>query len=168
MQPARNPRQVRTGHRHASFRRIPRSSPLMNENGRPAPFFRNRPIPIRNQNKIIERISPAQGFVGISVRRAYHHVVIRVRHVVRPQVTRQNRFRPSHRSRHTIRAIKHSDNAMRPDRRRTITFPLLSRDTAFADGTGNVASLKPHPARGHHQIIRCQSICPDLAAFVAR
>ena len=70
----------------ATFCRVARVPLLMDEYGGPAPWNGIGPVPIRQDNQVIERVCAAQLFVAVRVGGADHHVVILIIFVVGPQV----------------------------------------------------------------------------------
>lgn len=100
--------------RKASFGWVSRPAPLVNENGRSAPFHGVGPIPVGQQDQIIERIRPTQNLVAISMWFAHHEVIVGIRNIVRPKVRRANGNGPVRGAVHTIRAVEQANQAVHP------------------------------------------------------
>jgi hypothetical protein len=159
----------------------PFAAPRMDENRGPVSFNRNGPIPIRDEHQIIHRICAAQWLMAKTMRRAHHHIVVRVTHVIRPQIRRSNWLRPTGRSRHTVRAVQHPDDPVSAARRCAVALYLSVSQATTANRVRKSPPCKPYMRRHYDQIIwpqnpprfvlntqKTYNKWPDFAALVAR
>ena len=148
-----NVMQVAAMQGDATFGRIPRSPPLMDENGGSAPGHRIGPIPVRQNHQIIERVRAAQHLVTMRVRGADHRVVVFVPWIIRPQIAGPDRHGPIGGARQTVGPIQHADNAVYAARGRTVAFAFTLAQAALADGAGVKPPAKAQTSRGQHHVV---------------
>ena len=144
------------------------SSPAVDEYGRAFAGYRVWPVPVGQQDQIVQAIGAAQSFVAVTMRMANQAVVLRVVWVIRPKRAGPDRARPTAGHRHPVGAEKATDNPVNPRRGGAVVFAFVATNAATPDRARKIPAREPQAAGCDHQVIGAQRICPDFLALVSR
>lgn len=165
---------------NAALRWVALPSPLMHEYRRSPPRHSDGPIPVCQQNDIIQRVGSLQALMAFRVRCAHQMIVVGCAARIRPEVAGPYRPRPACRSREPVGSVEYANDMVHANRCRTVALALGARDAAATFDTRKQTASKPDPTGCEHEIVkpfselgrhcgaRAQSKCPDFAAFVSR
>lgn len=120
-----DPDQVGPAERDTTFGRIPRAAPLMQKNRRPEPGHCVWPVPVSQQDQVIQWIGTSQDLVPKPMRTPNAVIVLWVADIVRPQIPQPDWNGPWRRACNPIGPIQQPGDAMSSLRGCPVAFLLV-------------------------------------------